>query len=192
MSDKAPTAEKDVPSATDLDALVLLIEGARRGGCYAHDECEAVVRKRQRDAARRWFLGRVYPPEVQPTPTEDPTHDSEVCHCGEPVTYGFDGDPTHHRGMCVECDAVRCDAYPGACAPDPTPVAGTTPEDRPEKVEYRVMRYSEKHGIWFSHTGGTVTDNPDIAEAWLGQAKNHGAARLETRCVTVWAEVTDA
>jgi hypothetical protein len=63
--------------------------------------------------------------------------------------------------------------------------------DRPEKVEYRVMRFSEKHGIWFSHTGGSVTDNPDIAEAWLGQAKHHGAARLETRRVTVWAEVTD-
>jgi len=39
----------------------------------------------------------------------------EVCHCGEPVTYGYDGDPTHHRGMCAHCDDVRCDADPGAC-----------------------------------------------------------------------------
>ena len=39
----------------------------------------------------------------------------DACHCGEPVDYGFDGDPTHHRGMCAHCDAVRCDAYPGEC-----------------------------------------------------------------------------
>jgi hypothetical protein len=38
-----------------------------------------------------------------------------TCHCGEPVTYGFDGDPIHHRGMCAHCDRVRCDAYPGDC-----------------------------------------------------------------------------
>lgn len=38
-----------------------------------------------------------------------------VCHCGEPVRFGFDGDPTHHRGMCEDCDSVRCDAYPGEC-----------------------------------------------------------------------------
>ena len=40
---------------------------------------------------------------------------SEECHCGEPVAFGFDGDPTHHRGMCADCDSVRCDAYPGEC-----------------------------------------------------------------------------
>lgn len=39
----------------------------------------------------------------------------EECHCGRPVAYGFDGDPTHHRGMCAECDARRCDAYPLEC-----------------------------------------------------------------------------
>lgn len=39
----------------------------------------------------------------------------ELCHCGEPVVYGFDGNLTHHRGMCEYCDAVRCDAYPGEC-----------------------------------------------------------------------------
>ena len=37
------------------------------------------------------------------------------CHCGQPVQYGFDGNPGHHRGMCADCDAVRCDAEPGAC-----------------------------------------------------------------------------
>lgn len=42
--------------------------------------------------------------------------DEETCFCcGEPVAYGFDGDPTHHRGMCKDCDAVRCDAYPLDC-----------------------------------------------------------------------------
>lgn len=38
-----------------------------------------------------------------------------LCHCGEPVVYGYDGDPTHHRGMCEYCDAVRCDAFPERC-----------------------------------------------------------------------------
>lgn len=37
------------------------------------------------------------------------------CHCGKPVKYGFDGVADHTRGMCAECDAVRCDAEPGAC-----------------------------------------------------------------------------
>lgn len=37
------------------------------------------------------------------------------CHCGAPVVFGYDGDPTHHRGMCGHCDAVRCDAFPGEC-----------------------------------------------------------------------------
>ena len=44
-------------------------------------------------------------------PGEDPV----LCHCGDRVQYGFDDDATHHRGMCVHCDAVRCDAYPGEC-----------------------------------------------------------------------------
>lgn len=48
-----------------------------------------------------------------------------TCHCGEPVVYGYDGDPAHHRGMCEHCDAVRCDAYPGACDTTPlTPANG--------------------------------------------------------------------
>ncbi len=41
--------------------------------------------------------------------------DYQSCHCGKPISYGYDGDPTHHRGMCARCDAVRCDAYPGSC-----------------------------------------------------------------------------
>lgn len=41
--------------------------------------------------------------------------EAQRCHCGDPVAYGFDGDPTHHRGMCNRCDEVRCDAYPGEC-----------------------------------------------------------------------------
>lgn len=45
--------------------------------------------------------------------------DPEPCHCGKPVTFGYDGDPTHHRGMCEHCDLVRCDAYPGACVTSP-------------------------------------------------------------------------
>lgn len=41
---------------------------------------------------------------------------ADLCHCGKPASCGFDGDPTHHRGMCTDCDAVRCDAYPGECS----------------------------------------------------------------------------
>ena len=37
------------------------------------------------------------------------------CHCGEPVVFGYDSDPSHTRGLCDDCDAVRCDAYPGEC-----------------------------------------------------------------------------
>lgn len=38
-----------------------------------------------------------------------------ACHCGRPVAYGYDGDPSHHRGMCQACDLARCDAYPQDC-----------------------------------------------------------------------------
>lgn len=38
-----------------------------------------------------------------------------ICHCGIPVAWGYDGNPEHHRGMCIRCESVRCDAYPGAC-----------------------------------------------------------------------------
>jgi len=38
-----------------------------------------------------------------------------LCHCGNSVAWGFDGDQNHTRDMCEHCDSVRCDAYPGAC-----------------------------------------------------------------------------
>jgi len=40
----------------------------------------------------------------------------ELCHCGKPVYFHIgveDGKFT--RGLCHECDTVRCDAYPGEC-----------------------------------------------------------------------------
>lgn len=36
----------------------------------------------------------------------------EDCHCGSVVVYGYDGNPTHHRGMCESCDTHRCDVDP--------------------------------------------------------------------------------
>ena len=60
------TAENDapaIPSDADLDALVELINDARVGTCLNHPGCRDVARKYQRDAARRWFRGRVIPPE---------------------------------------------------------------------------------------------------------------------------------
>lgn len=48
-------------------------------------------------------------------PAARPGTEGEACHCGEPVAYGFNGDPANHRGMCAACDLVRCDAYPLDC-----------------------------------------------------------------------------
>lgn len=41
----------------------------------------------------------------------------ELCHCGEPVVYGYTGNPEDTRGLCSYCQDVRCDAYPGECQP---------------------------------------------------------------------------
>ena len=38
-----------------------------------------------------------------------------ACHCGRPVVFGYDDDPSHTRGLCRYCDAARCDAYPQDC-----------------------------------------------------------------------------
>lgn len=58
-----------VPSDEDLDALVLLIRDAARGGCGSHEGCRALVAKKQRDAARRWFIGaNLRLPSEQETP----------------------------------------------------------------------------------------------------------------------------
>lgn len=51
--------------------------------------------------------------------------DDGLCHCGRPVTFGFDGDPSHHRGMCADCDAVRCDAYLQECPYQPQKEGGS-------------------------------------------------------------------
>ncbi len=40
----------------DFDALVTLIHDAGRGGCGQHDGCRDLVRKKERDAARRWLI----------------------------------------------------------------------------------------------------------------------------------------
>ena len=37
----------------------------------------------------------------------------DKCHCGDPIYIHEDDGFT--RGLCEDCDAVRCDAYPGAC-----------------------------------------------------------------------------
>ena len=48
--------ERTVPTDDELDGLLTLIRDAERGGCNSHEGCRAVVRKKQRDAARRWFI----------------------------------------------------------------------------------------------------------------------------------------
>lgn len=57
-----------------------------------------------------------------------------------------------------------------------------------ERVEYRVVWWSEQFGRWFPHA--QPTENPEIAEAWLNQARHRGAGRtpatIQTRTVTAW------
>lgn len=64
----------------------------------------------------------------------------EACHCGEPVAYGYDGDPTHHRGMCNECDSVRCDAYPGACTAHALAAAGLLATRTEAEIKAEALR----------------------------------------------------
>lgn len=64
---------------------------------------------------RMWETAEVVKRDPQMVHDAEPIELYPHCHCGEPVIYGYDGDPTHHRGMCEHCDSVRCDAYPGAC-----------------------------------------------------------------------------
>ena len=38
-----------------------------------------------------------------------------TCHCGAPIVWhGYDHD-SWTRGLCEDCDPIRCDAYPGEC-----------------------------------------------------------------------------
>lgn len=64
MNTEDPTvvAEKrSIPTDAELDALVLLVRDAARGGCGSHQGCRDLVAKKQRDAARRWFIDRNQP-----------------------------------------------------------------------------------------------------------------------------------
>lgn len=66
--------------------------------------------------AGKWTDDDVPEWKVMMPPLDSVDHDGAgACHCGHPLAYGFDGDQTHHRGMCDRCDSVRCDAYPGEC-----------------------------------------------------------------------------
>ena len=43
-----------------------------------------------------------------------------TCHCGLPAKWHAANDAQGNpgvwtRGLCADCDAVRCDAYPGEC-----------------------------------------------------------------------------
>ena len=88
---------------------------------------------------------------------------NERCHCGMPVVYGYDGDPTNHRGMCEHCDSVRCDAYPGECGRLGVLVtsvpAGSDTADEPRVcgerygVQPDICRKPEGHEGW--HDDGT-------------------------------------
>ncbi|HEX2242813.1 MAG TPA: hypothetical protein VHK27_06100 [Gammaproteobacteria bacterium] len=42
----------------------------------------------------------------------------ELCHCGRPIFINDAIEPGFTRGLCEDCDSVRCDAYPGECETD--------------------------------------------------------------------------
>jgi hypothetical protein len=52
------------------------------------------------------------PHPQQPSPPPEPPEG--LCHCGRPVHVHADLDE-FTRGLCLDCDLVRCDAYPGSC-----------------------------------------------------------------------------
>lgn len=43
----------------------------------------------------------------------EPDYDPNLCHCGRPV----DRSEYRDRGMCTDCDNVRCDALPRRVPP---------------------------------------------------------------------------
>lgn len=91
-----------------------------------------------------------------------------LCHCGEPVVFGFDlAHPTHHRGMCGHCDAVRCDVDPGAC----------NQRARDERVEWRVETDQTEDEFGTDEQG---------AREWLAHCREHPdwmPARLMRRTI---------
>jgi len=85
--------------------------------------------------------------------THPPT--PETCHCGRPVKHGFDGDPTHHRGMCADCDEVRCDAYPQDCPWrhfPPTPAEGAGEVGLAEVIHDVLIERTADH-TWVEEIG---------------------------------------
>ncbi len=108
-----------------------------------------------------------------------------VCHCGKPVVYGYDGDPTHHRGMCALCDSVRCDAFPGQCCEGERPmsecvfcriVAGDAPAEMvcewDDAVAFRPLApVTNGHTLVIprAHVDNYATD-PDVTAATMRRA----------------------
>lgn len=102
-----------------------------------------------------------------------------TCHCGEVVTFGFDGVSTHHRGMCEHCDSVRCDVYPGECSP---PIRGSAVHTETLSTIFLDI---DNPGA------GTLAEFPD--GSWIVDIPNSPIGR-ETLRATAWAilEVIDA
>ena len=86
------------------------------------------------DDDRTHYFGDGCQPPHTPSPHEDGGYceDCEAwysprphtCHCGAPTYTHPDG---FTRGLCVDCDAVRCDAYPGECEPKSYATGGPNP-----------------------------------------------------------------
>lgn len=103
----------------------------------------------------------------------------EVCHCGQPVAFGFDGDPTHHRGMCAHCDSVRCDAYPGECTKKhaQSTIAAEAHAavygDRGKDYGHPRDNFADTAALWTALLGhklqpGQAIDAADVARCMIG------------------------
>ena len=93
---------------TENELLNQAVREAMRRKRTCDEDCDYCVGYRHALEAVTEAAIRVFQPA-------DPAEKDARCHCGRPVAFGFDGDPNHHRGMCSECDMVRCDAYPLDC-----------------------------------------------------------------------------
>lgn len=81
---------------------------------YDFDRWLAAERQRASDASPAWDLGGVHYARIR---EESFAYGRNECHCGEPIVMDLYDSKTGYssRGLCRDCSAVRCDAYPGAC-----------------------------------------------------------------------------
>lgn len=88
----------------------------------------------------------------------------ELCHCGTPTVTHPDG---FTRGLCRDCDAVRCDAYPHACVGFTNHPRGnpnvTTPPDDLAWVDAAERHMREAIALYRANVPLSDPHGPDVA-----------------------------